>query len=85
MGLFRAILGSKINMTKSVLLGMAVNDVFVSSLADSMGSEVGEWPTTYLGMPLGGNPCSRSFWDPITTRVAKRLDGWKRAFLSKAG
>ena len=63
-GLFGAVSGLKINMTKSLLLGMGVDDVFVSSLAESVGCEVGAWPTTYLGLPLGGNPCSRSFWEP---------------------
>ena len=36
-------------------------------------------------MPLGGNPCNRTFWDPVIGKVSKRLDGWKRAFLSKGG
>ncbi|RVX11286.1 hypothetical protein CK203_019739 [Vitis vinifera] len=30
----------------------------------------------------GGNPNSISFWDPMMDRVSRRLDGWKRAFLS---
>ena len=34
-------------------------------------------------MPLGGNPCSRTFWELVISKVAKRLDGWKRTFLSK--
>ena len=36
-------------------------------------------------MPLGGNPCSTTFWEPVITKVAKRLDGWKKAFLSNGG
>ena len=57
----------------------------VSLLADSVGCEVGAWPINYLGLPLGGNPRSRSFWDPVISKVAKRLDSWKRVFLSKGG
>ena len=64
---------------------MGVNEGIVKSLADSVGCEVGFWPTTYLGMPLGGNPCCRSFWEPVISKVSKRLDGWKRTFLSKGG
>ena len=26
-----------------------------------------------------------TFWDPVVERVGKRLDGWKRAFLSRGG
>ena len=85
MGLFGAVSGLKINLTKSLLLGMGVDDVFLTSLAELVGCEVGDWPTTYLGLPLGGNPCSRSFWEPVITKVAKRLDGWKGVFLSKRG
>ena len=83
--LFGAVSGLKINMTKSLLLGMGVDDVFISSLTKLVGCEVGAWPTTYLGLPLGGNPCLRSFWESVITKVAKRLDRWKRAFLSKGG
>ena len=46
---------------------------------------MGIWPTKYLGMPLGGNPCSGAFWEPALSKVAKRLDGWKMTFLSKGG
>ncbi|PON50055.1 hypothetical protein TorRG33x02_315750 [Trema orientale] len=48
-----------------------------------VGCELGEWPTKYLGMPLGGNPRYASFWEPVVDKVAKRLDKWKKAFLSK--
>ena len=28
-----------------------------------MGCNVGEWPMSYLGLPLWGNSCSLTFWD----------------------
>ena len=46
---------------------------------------MGLWPTKYLGTPLGGNLCCGEFWELVISKVAKRLDGWKRAFLSKGG
>lgn len=39
----------------------------------------------YLGLPLGGNPKSISFWDPVLDRVSRRLDGWKQVFFSLGG
>ena len=39
----------------------------------------------YLGLPLGGNPMSVEFWRPIIEKVVKRLDGWKKGFLSRGG
>ena len=77
--------GLKINTSKTILLGLGIEEQFVTSLANSMGCEVGLWPTTYLGMPLGGHPCSRIFWEPVLNKVVKRLDGWKMTFLSKGG
>ena len=75
LGLFCSVSGLKINMGKSTILGMGVNDRIVSSMAGFVGCEVGVWPITYLGLPLEGNPCSWTFWDPIISKVAKRLDG----------
>ncbi|KAL5578918.1 hypothetical protein UlMin_011360 [Ulmus minor] len=51
----------------------------------SVGCEKGSWPMKYLGLPLGGNPISAEFWNPVIEKVGKRLDGWKKAFLSKGG
>ncbi|KAL5552484.1 hypothetical protein UlMin_039885 [Ulmus minor] len=45
----------------------------------------GSWPMKYLGLPLGGNPNSTEFWNPVVEKVGKRLDGWKKAVLSKGG
>ena len=56
-GLFCSVLGLKINMAKSILLGLGVDEGSVTSLAELVGCEMGQWPTSYLGMPLGGNPC----------------------------
>ena len=35
--------------------------------------------------PLGGNPKTIGFWDPVVERISRRLDGWKKAFLSLGG
>ena len=43
-----------------------------------------EWPLSYLGLPLGGNPKTIGFWDLMVERIL-RLDGWKKAFLSLGG
>ena len=49
--------GLNINMAKSALVGINIVEEEVVSLADEVGCEVGSWPMSYLGMPLGGNPC----------------------------
>ncbi|RVX16267.1 putative mitochondrial protein [Vitis vinifera] len=35
--------------------------------------------------PLGGNPKTIGFWDLVVERISRRLDGWKKAYLSLGG
>ena len=72
--------GLKVNLSKSHLLGINLEDGEIKELAEVLGCSVGVWPMLYLGLPLGGNPRSRSFWEPVIRRVSKRLDGWNKAF-----
>ena len=65
-------------MGKSVLLGINIEERIVTNLANSIGCSVGCWPTKYLGLPLGSNPLSADFWEPVVVKVSKRLDGWKK-------
>ncbi|KAK9143050.1 hypothetical protein Syun_012450 [Stephania yunnanensis] len=34
-------------------------------------------------MPLGGSPRSTLFWEPMLKKIARRLEGWERGFLSR--
>ncbi|KAL5557970.1 hypothetical protein UlMin_034181 [Ulmus minor] len=77
--------GLKINMNKSSLAGIHMEDEEVMALAAVVGCEKGSWPMKYLGLPLGGNPNSTEFWNPVVEKVGKMLDGWKKAVLSKGG
>ena len=61
LALFCSVSGLKINMSKSTILGVGVDDDIVSSVAESVGCEVGAWLIKYLGLPLGGNPCCGAF------------------------
>ena len=82
---FRSFSGLPVNLTKSTLLGINTDEVLLQELAESTGCELGDWPIKYSGLPLGGNPRQIDFWDPLVNKVAKRLDGWKKAFLSRGG
>ena len=83
LGLLCSASGLKINMGKSTIFGSGIDVDIVSSMAESVGCEVGTWLTNYLGLPLGGYPRSLDFWDPVIGKVGKRLDGGKMTFLSK--
>lgn len=47
--------------------------------------EVGSWPLSYLGMPLGGNPCRSGFWEPVIEKVSRKLEGWLKGCLLRGG
>ena len=83
--LFGSISGLRVNLKKSTILGINTDPVFLQNLADMSGCVVGEWPIKYLGLPLGGNPRKTEFWEPVLSKVAKRLGGWKKSFLSRGG
>ena len=73
--IFSSVSGLKINFSKSTLLGINLQEEEVVHLANLVECSVGVWPIKCLGFPLGGNPTKKSFWEPVVTKVAKRLDG----------
>ncbi|KAM1060262.1 hypothetical protein TB1_024191 [Malus domestica] len=83
--IFGKVSGLKINKAKCSLVGINSDGEKITRLASSWGCEVGSWPMKYLGLPLGGKPKSIKFWDPVVEKVELRLQGWKKAFLSKGG
>ena len=81
---FEAILGLKINLSKSeiILVGSVVN---VEGLAFELGCKVGALPSCYLGLPLEAHHNSVAVWDVVEERFRKRLASWKRQYISKGG
>ena len=73
------------NLRKSTLLGINIDDALIQNWAIVFNCEVGSWPIKYLGLPLGGNPCKIDFWEPMVNKVAKRLAGWKKHFSVEVG
>ena len=82
---FGSISGLRVNLWKSTILGINTEVDFIHNLANITGCEVGVWPISYLGLPLGGIPRNIAFWDLVVNKVAKRLHGWKKTFLSRGG
>ena len=78
---FGSISGLRVNLGKSVILGINTDVDLLHYMATFSRCEVGVWPIKYLGLPLGGNPRKVDFWELVVTKVAKRLDGWKKTSL----
>ena len=49
------------------------------------GCKQGSLPMKYLGLPLGAKFKDKSIWNPILEKMERRLEGWKRLYLSKGG
>ncbi|RVW16209.1 Transposon TX1 uncharacterized 149 kDa protein [Vitis vinifera] len=82
---FGHIFGLKVNLNKSSIYGINLDQAHLSRLAEMLDCKASGWPILYLGLPLGGNPKSCGFWDPVVERISSRLDGWQKAYLSFGG
>ena len=72
---FRLIYGLKVNLDKSNIYGINLDQNHLSRLAKLLDCKASSWPIFYLGLPLGGNPKAYSFWDLVIERISRRLDG----------
>ena len=82
---FGQVSGLKINLEKNTISSINTRQELLSNLASVLDCRVSKWPLSYLGLPLEGNPTIIGFWDPVVKRISRRLDGWKKAFLSLGG
>ncbi|GKV09172.1 hypothetical protein SLEP1_g20714 [Rubroshorea leprosula] len=77
---FELISGLKINLQKSQLMGINVEDGWGSKMAYRLCCKKGEFPFKYLGIPIGGSHRRLTMW------LAVKEDGlWRRVIASKYG
>ena len=82
---FSLVSGLKINLNKSMVVGLNINENRILQVAEILGCAYGSWPLSYLGLPLGGNPNSEEFWNPVIEKISKRVEGWYKGCLSRGG
>ena len=78
---FRQISGFKVNLDKSNLYGINLDQDHLSRLDLMLDCKA----SLYLGLPLRGNLKACGFWDPVIERILRRLNDWKKAYLSFGG
>ncbi|RVW36866.1 LINE-1 retrotransposable element ORF2 protein [Vitis vinifera] len=78
---FGHISGLKVNLDKSNIYGINLEQNHLSRLAEMLDCKASGWPILYLGLPLGGNPKTSGFWDPIPASVAAKIEKMQRDFL----
>ncbi|GKU87429.1 hypothetical protein SLEP1_g1825 [Rubroshorea leprosula] len=74
---FELISGLKINLQKSQLMGISVEDSWGSEMAYRLCCKKGEFPLKYLGIPIGGSHRRLSLWQPLLESFKKKLTSWK--------
>nr|GEW07339.1 RNA-directed DNA polymerase, eukaryota, reverse transcriptase zinc-binding domain protein [Tanacetum cinerariifolium] len=77
--------GLNINLGKSKLMGITVNDVYVQQAVNKIGCGVLHTPFTYLGSKVRGNMSRINAWDDIVDKLVVRLSIWKMKTLSIGG
>ncbi|RVW59655.1 putative ribonuclease H protein [Vitis vinifera] len=82
---FGQVSGLKVNLDKSNLFGINLDQNHLFRLALLLDCKALDWTILYLGLPLGGNPTACGFWDPVIGRISRRLDRWQKAYLSLGG
>lgn len=69
---FKAVSGLRINLFKSELIGIKVNEDWDARLGDILWCKAGSLPTSYLGLPLCIVAASASLWNPVPERLEKK-------------
>ncbi|GKV09632.1 hypothetical protein SLEP1_g21103 [Rubroshorea leprosula] len=77
--------GLKINFGKSHLMGVGVEERWLTEMAYRLHCKEEELPFKYLGIPVGGNNRRKSMWQSMVQSVEKKLASWKGRFLSMGG
>ena len=72
---FGQISGLKVNLDKSNIYGINLDQNHLSRLVELLDCKASSWLILYLGLPLGGNPTACGFWDPVIERISRILDG----------
>nr|GEZ14206.1 hydroxycinnamoyl-CoA quinate/shikimate transferase [Tanacetum cinerariifolium] len=82
---FHRAFGLKINMSKSKLMGIHVEDALIKQAAAKLGCLTLRAPFTYLGLKAGGSMSRISEWQDVVDKVKARLSKWKLKTLSIGG
>ncbi|GJZ74266.1 RNA-directed DNA polymerase, eukaryota, reverse transcriptase zinc-binding domain protein [Tanacetum coccineum] len=77
--------GLRINMRKSKIMGVHVDDQKVKNAATKLGCLILNTPFSYLGTKVGGSMSRVQAWTEVIDKVKSRLSNWKMKALSIGG
>lgn len=81
---FEVVAGLRVHWSKSSLFPFK-EDPHIQELATILGCGVENFPTIYLGSPLGRKHKALEIWDGILVKTEKKLAWWKAQYLSLGG
>lgn len=82
---FKLMSGLKVNFFKNKLAGVSLATDALLWYANLLHCKTMEVPLIYLGIPVGANPRKKNTWDPLLSKLQKRLSLWKSKTLSFGG
>ncbi|XP_039028563.1 uncharacterized protein LOC120162494 [Hibiscus syriacus] len=85
LNIFSLMSGLSLNLSKSKLYGVNLEDELLKEWASVVGCGMGALPMTYLGLPIGTTKNSELLWEPVIQNFSTKLAGWKASSLSLAG
>nr|GEZ79893.1 RNA-directed DNA polymerase, eukaryota [Tanacetum cinerariifolium] len=77
--------GLKINLHKSMLMGIGINSREVECAARLVGCSTFTTPFNYLGVKVGDIMSRIKSWDEVISKLSSRLSKWKLRTLSVGG
>ncbi|GMI83351.1 hypothetical protein HRI_002004400 [Hibiscus trionum] len=74
--IFELASGLSLNLKKTSLVGVNVEESAVRNWVELIGCSVGSLPFSYLGIPLGASRNCASLWQLIIDKIQSKLEGW---------
>ena len=79
---FELMSGLKINFHKSEVVSIGMDATESQRVANLLNCKLGQFPFTYLGLPIAAKKCAISDWEPLSSKVANRVCPWRGRFMS---
>ncbi|XP_071740936.1 uncharacterized protein [Rutidosis leptorrhynchoides] len=84
-GCFELASGLKVNYHKSFMYGIGVNSSDLDVVASRVGCQVGQFPFTYLSLPIGSKMKKLKDWSVVIEKFKSKLSGWRIRSMSYGG
>lgn len=82
---FQLVSGLKVDISKSLLVGIGSSEWTTQSLASMIHCKSRKLPIRYLGLPIGAKPRSKALWNPVIDNIERKLSSWTRQYLPLGG